>query len=158
GISVSFVLLLQGMLYHELGVVMLFVLVFGMDTAAYFVGKQFGGAKLFPILSPNKTISGAVGGLIFAILLSALFPLIPEIERYVPAFAMHINWPQAMLIGLTIGIVGQLGDLMESAFKRWGGVKDSGAALPGHGGYLDRFDSLFLAAPVCYVLFLWLVK
>ncbi len=158
GINISFILLLQGMLYHELGVAMLFILVFGLDTAAYFVGKRFGGIKLFPKLSPKKTVAGAVGGLIFATLIASLFPLIPAIERYVPAFSMHINWPQAMLIGVIIGIIGQVGDLLESLFKRWGGVKDSGAALPGHGGYLDRFDSLFLAAPVCYFLFMGLVK
>ena len=63
-----------------------------------------------------------------------------------------LSWTQLIGLALAVGIFGEIGDLLESLFKRWGGVKDSGTVIPGHGGFLDRFDSLFLAAPVCYVL------
>jgi len=138
---------------HEMAVLLLFVLVFGMDTAAYFGGKLFDGPKLAPNISPNKTIAGALCGLLAAVGLALVFKLIPTEHRQVWwATIPNLAWWKLVVLGIGISVFGQLGDLLESAFKRWGGVKDSGSVIPGHGGFLDRFDSLFLAAPVCYLL------
>jgi len=143
---------------HEIAVAFLFVLIFGLDTAAYFGGKHFGGLPLAPQISPKKTISGSVCGLLATIALAFVFKAMPAGAGAadVPAWwnlGAQLPWPALLWMGLSAGILGQAGDLLESAFKRWGGVKDSGTIIPGHGGFLDRFDSLFLAAPVCYLLF-----
>ncbi|WAH35375.1 phosphatidate cytidylyltransferase [Alicyclobacillus dauci] len=114
------------------------------DTAAYFVGRLVKGPKLIREISPKKTISGAIGGIIGAAVGAALFGLI--------AHPVYDGWAYAVT-GAVISIAGQLGDLIESAYKRTAGVKDSGKILPGHGGMLDRVDSLIFAAPLA----LWLV-
>ncbi len=177
GIAMSCILLLGETPPHELAVLLLFVLVFGLDTTAYFCGKLLHGPKLAPAISPGKTISGAACGLLAAVLLAVLFKLLLTAAGAhlvnliagvlsgfkavpIPASALPLwlfightfSWPRIIVLALAIGIFGELGDLLESLFKRWGGVKDSGSVIPGHGGFLDRFDSLFLAAPVCYVL------
>jgi len=150
---------------HEIGLLFIFVLVFGLDTAAYFGGKHFHGPPLAPKISPKKTIAGSLCGLLAAILLAFAFKVIPagvaagdaaspiwwNLGAWVPSVGL-------LWLGVSVGIAGQVGDLIESAFKRWGGVKDSGATIPGHGGFLDRFDSLFLAAPVCYLLLMLYLK
>ncbi|APJ03168.1 phosphatidate cytidylyltransferase [Silvanigrella aquatica] len=114
------------------------------DTGAYFIGSRFGKHKLIPKISPKKSVEGAAGGLFFsgitALLLNYFFNL--------PFPAWY-----AILIGICMGIAGQIGDLMESAFKRAGGYKDSGNLLPGHGGFLDRIDSLILGIPVAFLFF-----
>ena len=114
------------------------------DTGAYFIGSRFGKHKLIPKVSPKKSIEGAIGGLIFsgmtALLLTYFFQL--------PFPAWY-----SILVGICMGIAGQIGDLMESAFKRAGGYKDSGNLLPGHGGFLDRIDSLILGIPVAFLFF-----
>jgi phosphatidate cytidylyltransferase len=103
------------------------------DTGAYFVGKRWGKQKLMPEISPNKTIEGSLGGILCGTLLSIIiFFIFPDLGN--PLFAVAI--------GVLITVVGQIGDLIESAWKRSTGVKDSGSLLPGHGGFLDRFDSL----------------
>lgn len=109
------------------------------DTGAYFGGRFFGKKPLAPTLSPNKTVEGAVSGLVASIAASAL------LSRWLP-------WQvtQVVGVGLVVGIAGQLGDLWESALKRIAGVKDSGVLIPGHGGFLDRFDALFFALPVTF--------
>ena len=119
----------------------IFILVWVNDTFAYVVGKLIGRTKLFPSVSPKKTIEGSFGGLIFA-LVAAYF-----ISKYVDILSVK-NW---MILALVIVIMGSLGDLLESKFKRMAGVKDSGAILPGHGGILDRLDSLVYAAPFAYL-------
>lgn len=113
------------------------------DTGAYFVGRKIGKRKLWPEISPNKTIEGFVGGIISAIIFACIFHAI------VPIASSYIY-----LIGVTIiaSIVGQLGDLVESALKRHYDVKDSGNILPGHGGILDRFDSLLFVLPLLHFL------
>jgi phosphatidate cytidylyltransferase len=103
------------------------------DTFAYLVGKSVGRTKLIPRVSPNKTVEGAVGGLVAA----ALIALVCDW-----AFGMDIGWLWALLIGLGLGLVGQVGDLSESMLKRARGVKDSGTLIPGHGGMFDRIDAL----------------
>ncbi len=111
----------------------------GSDTAAYFVGRAIGRHKLWPRMSPGKTIEGGVGGLVAAVALTVILG----------------NWlglplAHSLVLGAILGLVGQFGDLFESSLKRGAGAKDSGALLPGHGGVLDRFDSLLFCAPAAY--------
>lgn len=103
------------------------------DTFAYLVGKSVGKTKLIPRVSPNKTVEGAIGGLVAAALIALGCNW---------AFGMEIGWGWALLIGFGLGLVGQVGDLSESMLKRARGVKDSGNLIPGHGGMLDRIDAL----------------
>jgi phosphatidate cytidylyltransferase len=122
------------------------VISWGMDTAAYAIGKTIGRHKLCPNLSPGKTIEGALAALLAATLLGmGLFACLPGSAGVSPAFLA-----QGALFGAILGIAGQLGDLFESLLKRRAGVKDSGALLPGHGGVLDRFDSLLFNAPAAF--------
>lgn len=115
-------------------------IVWSTDIGAYVLGMQFGKTKLAPVISPNKSIEGAVGGVFIATVVSLIY-----IQFYNPLFL-----PIPVVIGLTIllSAAGQLGDLTESAFKRYFGVKDSGKILPGHGGVLDRFDSMLFVMPL----------
>jgi phosphatidate cytidylyltransferase len=152
GASLSCLLLLARTPLHEIAVGFVFVLVFGLDTAAYFGGKHFGGCPLAPKISPKKTVSGSVCGLLATIALAFLFQGATDSAPAAWNLGMHLPWTALLWMGASAGILGQAGDLVESAFKRWGGVKDSGSLIPGHGGFLDRFDSLFLAAPACYLL------
>jgi len=113
------------------------------DTAAYFTGRAAGRHKLCPDLSPGKTVEGAVGGLGGAVIVGGFAGV---------GLAGLSLWA-AMVLGLVTGVAAQAGDLVESALKRFCGVKDSGHLLPGHGGVLDRFDSLLFSAPVAYYVF-----
>lgn len=115
------------------------------DTAAYFTGLNFGRHKLAPNISPNKTIEGAVGGLIGSVLLLSLAGLWPPFN--------FLDLKNRIILGILVGIAAQLGDLVESAFKRDAQIKDSGNLIPGHGGVLDRFDSLLFVLPVTYYYF-----
>ncbi len=124
---------------------------FASDTAAFFIGRAFGRHKLAPQISPGKTREGAVGGLLGAILVS-LFFILPT------TFALPMVWWQAVLLGLLVSIFGQLGDLAESLFKRNMGAKDSGKLLPGHGGLLDRIDSVVFAGVVVYYYVVWVIQ
>ena len=119
----------------------IFILIWVNDSFAYLVGKTLGRHKLFPSVSPKKTIEGSLGGLLFA-LVGAYF-----LGRFVPVLEIT----QWVLLGLILVIMGSFGDLIESKFKRAAGIKDSGAILPGHGGMLDRLDSLVFAAPFAYL-------
>lgn len=116
------------------------------DSAAYFFGKYKGKIKLVPRLSPGKTVEGTVCGIFMALLCGMLINLI---------FSSPISYKWAMLLGFVVGAVAVLGDLIESMFKRSVSIKDSGGLLPGHGGVLDRFDSLILVFPVMYYLILF---
>ena len=111
------------------------------DSAAYFIGRSVCGPKLWPSVSPNKTISGSVGGLVAAM---AVTPLVASIFGIVDLL-------DALIMGLLIGGLSQAGDLMESAVKRRLDVKDSGSILPGHGGVLDRFDGYIFVIPAVYL-------
>ncbi len=119
------------------------LVIMGCDTFAYFVGVRFGKRKLYPAVSPNKSIEGAVGGLAGSVLAACLAKvwLLPKIGLF-----------EAVLIGLLLGVAGQLGDLFESLLKRACEVKDSGNMIPGHGGILDRLDSLLFAFPIVYYI------
>lgn len=119
----------------------IFILIWVNDTFAYLVGKTMGRTKLFPSVSPKKTVEGSVGGLIFA-LLAAYF-----LAKYETSLSL-LQW---IILAIVIVIAGSVGDLLESKFKRIAQVKDSGAILPGHGGIWDRLDSLVFAAPFAYL-------
>ena len=118
---------------------------FGSDSAAYFIGRLCGKHKLAPSISPGKTWEGSVGGLLGAAAVSLLFLLATPLK-----LTAYLDWWQLILVGLIISIFGQLGDLVESLLKRNTGVKDSGNIFPGHGGMLDRLDSIVFAAVVVY--------
>ncbi|MYG81066.1 MAG: phosphatidate cytidylyltransferase [Gemmatimonadetes bacterium] len=119
------------------------------DSAAYFVGRKVGRRRLAPKVSPGKTVEGAIGGLAGAVITGFVLGLfMGDFENLV------LSAPICAVIGLVLGIAGQLGDLSESILKREAGVKDSGRLLPGHGGFLDRFDSLLFTTPLAYGLVL----
>jgi phosphatidate cytidylyltransferase len=124
--------------------VLLMAIIMAADTAAYFAGRAFGRHKLAPAISPAKTWEGAVaglgGGVLGALAVRALG--LPELPL-----------AHAVALGLLVAAVGTAGDLAESLLKRWAGVKDSGRLFPGHGGMLDRLDSLLFGAPVLYYYF-----
>ena len=123
----------------------LFVSIWACDTFAYFVGKPLGKHRLFERVSPKKSIEGALGGLFGSIL---VFLTAHYMDWY------YISFSMALLSGIIVGIFGQTGDLIESWFKRDSGVKDSSSILPGHGGFLDRFDSLIFVSPLFYFIYL----
>ncbi|MCL2702463.1 MAG: phosphatidate cytidylyltransferase [Defluviitaleaceae bacterium] len=129
-----------------------FVSAWGCDTGAFIFGKALGKHKLTPALSPKKTVEGAIGGTLTAALLTA--PII--------GMAVFNGGMRYALIGAVIGAVcaifAQLGDLFASAIKRHTGIKDFGAVLPGHGGVIDRFDSVLFTAPILYILSLIILK
>ncbi|HVG18533.1 MAG TPA: phosphatidate cytidylyltransferase [Blastocatellia bacterium] len=120
---------------------MFFAMVMMTDTGAYYTGRSIGRHKLAPRVSPGKTVEGAIGGLIAAVITGPLC-------RWI--FFPEIHPANAMALGATIGVLGQVGDLAESMLKRGSGVKDSGNLLPGHGGMLDRVDSILFCAPLLY--------
>jgi phosphatidate cytidylyltransferase len=121
------------------------------DIGAYFAGNAFGKNKLCPNVSPGKTVEGALGGIILSLVVGALYVLItidnPTLENY-------FNFA---VLSLIVSLVSILGDLFESILKRIADVKDSGKILPGHGGLLDRIDSLTCAAPIFFLLFSFLI-
>jgi phosphatidate cytidylyltransferase len=118
-----------------------FILVWTYDTMAYLFGNLFGKRKLFERISPNKSWEGAIGGLILCCITAFILSFF---------FSELTNW-QWIVFGLLIAVFGTFGDLAESLLKRSFDIKDSGTLLPGHGGILDRFDSLFLAVPAAYL-------
>lgn len=119
------------------------------DSAAYYTGGAFGKHRLYPQVSPKKSVEGAAGGLIGSLcgVLLAKFTFFPQ-----------LSFKDAVLTALIVGVVGQAGDLFESLLKRSFGVKDSGTIIPGHGGVLDRLDSILFAAPVTYYYVLFFFR
>lgn len=122
------------------------VVTWGNDTMAYFGGKAFGRHKMYPAVSPNKTWEGSISGMIGSVAGALLVRAILNPEA-----------PLAPLVGFALvgGVLGQVGDLVESVFKRTWGLKDSGGILPGHGGFLDRIDAFLFVAPVAWLWFFW---
>jgi phosphatidate cytidylyltransferase len=119
---------------------LIFITAFGTDSMAYFTGYAFGKHKLAPKISTKKTIEGSIGGILGSVLLCGLFGYF-----VVPRLLLH-----CIIIGVLGGIISQLGDLTASIFKRKMGIKDYGNLIPGHGGVLDRFDSVLFTAPMVY--------
>lgn len=121
-----------------------FVVVWSTDIGAYMIGRKIGKHKLWPVISPNKTWEGSIGAVVCALIFSAIYMAI------LGHFNITFGTSELTMIVLAffLSIVGQMGDLVESAYKRFYGVKDSGKILPGHGGILDRFDSMLFVLPV----------
>ena len=123
-----------------------FFLAWTCDTAAYLVGRAWGRHRLAPSVSPQKSVEGAVGGLLASIAAGAVARL---------SFAPYLSWGAALALGALVGVFAQLGDLVESLLKRDAETKESSSLIPGHGGVLDRFDSILFAAPLVYYFLVW---
>jgi phosphatidate cytidylyltransferase len=119
--------------------------IWASDAGAYFVGKLIGKNKLWPSISPNKTVEGALGGIVIAVVTSVIFAWVSD---------GLLSWQRAVWIGIACAVVGQMGDLIQSAYKRVYNIKDSGTLLPGHGGILDRCDSWIVVFPFVHILML----
>lgn len=119
--------------------------IWSSDAGAYFTGRRFGRNKLWPAISPNKTVEGAIGGILLAIIAAVIFSF---------ASGGLLTIGRAVLLGGSAAVVGQIGDLVQSAYKRTYGIKDSGKLLPGHGGILDRCDSWITVFPFVHILML----
>jgi len=123
---------------------------FGSDTTAFFVGRALGRHPLAPAISPHKTWEGAVGGVLGAVVVSILFTLPTPLQ-------LPLGYGQAAVLGILVSVFGQFGDLAESLLKRNVGAKESGRLMPGHGGFLDRMDSVVFAGVVVYLYFVFAV-
>ena len=126
-----------------------FVMAFMSDTFAYFVGSAMGKHKLAPNISPNKTVEGMVGGILGAMVGMVIYALVLQF-----AFGFTVNYIFAVIYGLLGSVAAVFGDLVFSAIKRQTGIKDYGKLIPGHGGVLDRFDSMVMVAPLAELLLL----
>ena len=124
------------------------LLTWASDTGAYFVGRAIGRRKLMPSISPGKTIEGSLGGLVTTVLVAWLYATFV----LVPVASLALTAAGVVVIGVAVSVAAQVGDLAESMIKREAGVKDSSGFLPGHGGVLDRVDSLLFVLPVAYLL------
>ena len=124
-----------------------FAMAFLSDTGAYFAGLNFGKHKLAPVISPKKTVEGVVGGVLSAILGMIIFCFVLQV-----GFKMQVNYLAAILYGAVGAVAGVFGDLCFSVVKRQTGIKDYGNLIPGHGGILDRFDSMIVVGPLAEIL------
>jgi len=138
----SYLVLLREMDHGVKWIFLLLIIVMSGDTAAFYVGSSLGKRKLYPIVSPNKSVEGMIGGLVGSVLGALLASA---------TFFPEITIVDAVAAAFIVGLLGQLGDLFESLLKRSFGVKDSGNIIPGHGGMLDRLDSVLFAAPTLYI-------
>ena len=147
--NLVFISLLRGTTPELIGKIyagLLFTTSWGSDGPAYIFGMKFGKHKLTPI-SPKKSVEGAVAGLLGSVAFSLLFVLLMNI-----IFNLTIGYVQILIISIILGIIGQVGDIAASSIKRYCGIKDFSQLLPGHGGLLDRIDSLIFIAPFAYML------
>jgi len=138
--------LLRTIPYGKQWIFMLLIVVMACDSMAYFVGRKLGRRKLYPLVSPNKSVEGALGGIAGAVVGVYLAKFL---------FLPIIGLIDGLVIAVVISIAGQVGDLFESLLKRSCGVKDSGTMIPGHGGLLDRLDSLLFVFPLVYYIALY---
>lgn len=125
----------------------IFTSAWGSDTFAYLIGKKFGKHKLTPI-SPKKTVEGAIGGIVGALFFSLIYTILIN-----NVMSLSINYLHISIVTIVLAIIGEIGDLAASGIKRYCGIKDFSDLLPGHGGMLDRLDSLLLITPFAYILF-----
>lgn len=128
-------------------IMMPFVMAFIPDAGAYFAGMAFGQHKLAPVISPKKTVEGMIGGVLAGMLAMVIYALILQL-----GFSMKVNYMYALIYGFVGALAATFGDLCFSVIKRQTGIKDYGSIFPGHGGILDRFDSLIIVAPLTEVL------
>lgn len=145
GVSLSAAYLVWNYNPHMMWII--FLSAWGSDTSAYFSGKFFGKTKLCPNLSPSKTVAGAVGGVLGGTVITGIFAFVMQTNFN----AYSINVPTFVIIAFIASISAELGDLAASAIKRQSGIKDFGNTIPGHGGFMDRFDSALFTAPVVYI-------
>lgn len=154
GVALSFVYLLR--IYEPAGGFLVWLIVFsawGCDVFAYLFGNLFGKHQLVPKLSPHKSVEGAVGGLVSAAVLAAIYGAV--VTKYVDAVSlMPLKFAVAVLFGAAAG---QIGDLAASAIKRKVKIKDYSHIIPGHGGILDRFDSMIMTAPIIYIIVVYIM-
>ncbi len=141
------VILLRDAEHGEYLYLMPFLTAWGSDIFAYLVGRFFGKHKLAPRVSPKKTVEGSVGGIIGNIIFYAVYAVVLS-----AAVSIQPNYPALILIAVITSVISQIGDLFMSLIKRHHGIKDFGKIMPGHGGTLDRFDSLIAVAPFLYLL------
>lgn len=149
GLGVALLILRNGTTGKGLSwMLLVFAITWGCDTSAYFVGRQIGRRPFFPRISPKKTVEGSLGGVVGGVA-----------AALVVAYVLDFKQPLSLVLTVALSgtIVAQLGDLVESAFKRQAGVKDSGTLMPGHGGLLDRVDGLLFVAALTYCWSLFLV-
>ena len=141
--------MIRQLAYGVQWLLVIMLIVMTNDSAAYYAGSAFGKHRLYPLVSPKKSIEGALGGLVGSIggTLLARFTFFPQLTLL-----------DALLTAVFIGMIGQAGDLFESLLKRSFGVKDSGSIIPGHGGVLDRLDSIIFAAPATYYYAIFIFK
>ncbi len=145
----SHLILLRNQADGSVWIFFVLFVVFALDTCAYYAGTYAGRHKLYPRISPNKTWEGAVGGLAGALSVGLFFKVF---------FLTDVAWTHLILLTFYVAISGQIGDLVESMIKRSVNVKDSGCLLPGHGGILDRIDSLLFASPIVYYYKIWIIR
>jgi phosphatidate cytidylyltransferase len=148
----SFIILIRNMDHGVILIWLIFIGAWGTDTLAYTFGRLFGRRKIIPEISPKKTLAGALGGIFGCTALMIVFGLI--VKNY---FSLEINYIALILLGIFCGMISQIGDWSASAIKRYVNVKDFGNIMPGHGGVLDRFDSILFVAPVIYYVLVLLL-
>jgi phosphatidate cytidylyltransferase len=149
GLPLSLLVLMDRAPRGNVWIFFLLTVIFLGDTGAFYCGRLLGKHKLYVTVSPGKTWEGAVGGFVVSVLAGIFFSQI---------FDLHDSVATIAAVSGVLSIVGQVGDLAESMIKRNYGVKDSGKILPGHGGFLDRVDSLLFAIPVCYAFVTWSIR
>lgn len=151
----SHIYLIREYTHGEFFVWLVFISAWGCDTGAYFTGVTIGKHKLIPDLSPKKTIEGSIGGVVLATLIAFIYGYYVETQ-------FMLEGVNTILLCVITGIIGsilaQIGDLAASAIKRHAGIKDYGNLIPGHGGILDRFDSVLFTAPAVYYVMFFLIK
>lgn len=140
GWSLPHMTLIKAMPHGEIALLLLLLVIVLTDTLAYFGGRRFGKTPLAPGISPKKTREGSLCGTAGAMVAGSA----------VAVYGLQFSWPEALLLTFLLSILGQVGDLVESKFKRLCGVKDSGTILPGHGGVMDRIDGYLLTTPFFY--------
>ena len=148
-VFLAHLVMLRQTVYGVQWLMVVMLIVMSNDSLAFYSGKTLGKHRLYPLVSPKKTIEGAVGGLIGSIIGVALakYTFFPQLSAF-----------DVLFTAIFIGIIGQIGDLFESMLKRGFGVKDSGGIVPGHGGILDRMDSIIFAAPATYYYVIYCFK
>jgi len=149
GLLLSHLVLLRGLDLGREWVFFALFVTFASDTFAYFIGRRWGRDLLAPDISPGKTWQGATGGVVAAIIMGLVL---------LNLFDLPLDYVQVVLLALAVSVFGQLGDLVESLFKRNMNTKDSGDSMPGHGGFLDRLDSVIFAGIVVYYFVIWFVQ